>query len=206
MEYDNILSDILGRKDFLVVGKNVIRTDALDKALGKAKYTADYVPKGTTILKVYRSTVAHAKIRSIDTSEALKVPGVEAIYTGADITGNNQIGYALPDQPFLNDKKVHFVGDPIALICAKDEYAATEAMDKMYVDYEELPAYLDIDAALEEGVVDIHEGGNVAVVTKIRKGDLAGVFESADAVVEDIYWSPYQDHTYIETEAAYAIP
>ncbi len=206
MEYDKILTDILGRKDFLVVGKSVIRTDALDKALGRAKYTADYVPKGTTILKVYRSTVAHANIKSIDTSEALKVPGVEAIYTGADVTGNNQIGYALPDQPFLNDKKVHYVGDPIALICAKDEYAAMEAMDKIHVDYEELPAHLDIDAALVEGAEDIHDGGNIALVTTIRKGDIAGVFESADAVVEDTYWSPYQDHTYIETEAAYAIP
>lgn len=206
MEYDKILTDILGRKDFLVVGKNVIRTDALDKALGRAKYTADYVPKGTIILKVYRSTVAHANIKSIDTSEALKVPGVEAIYTGADVTGNNQIGYALPDQPFLNDKKVHYIGDPIALICAKDEYAASEAMDKIHVDYEELTAHLDIDAALVEGAEDIHDGGNIALVTTIRKGDLAGVFESADAVVEDTYWSPYQDHTYIETEAAYAIP
>jgi CO/xanthine dehydrogenase Mo-binding subunit len=206
LEYDKILTDILGRKDFLVVGKNVIRTDVLDKALGRAKYTADYVPKGTTILKVYRSTVAHANIKSIDTSEALKVPGVEAIYTGADVTGNNQIGYALPDQPFLNDKKVHYIGDPIALICAKDEYAASEAMDKIHVDYEELTAHLDIDAALVEGAEDIHEGGNIALVTTIRKGDLAGVFESADAVVEDTYWSPYQDHTYIETEAAYAIP
>ena len=205
MEYDKILTDILGRKDFLVVGKNVTRTDALDKALGKAKYTADYVPKETTILKVYRSTVAHARIKSIDTSEALKIPGVEAIYTGADITGNNQIGYALPDQPFLNDKKVHYVGDPIALICAKDEYAADEAMEKIHVDYEELPAYLDLDSALA-GSEDIHDGGNVAVVTKIRKGDIAGVFENADAVVEDTYWSPFQDHMYIETEAAYAIP
>lgn len=206
MEYDKILTDILGRKDFLVVGKNVIRTDALDKALGRAKYTADIVPKGTTILKVYRSKVAHANIKSIDTSEALKVSGVEAIYTGADVTGNNQIGYALPDQPFLNDKKVHYVGDPIALICAKDEYAAAEAMEKINVDYEELPAHLDIDAALVEGAEDIHDGGNIALVTKIRKGDIEGVFESADAVVEDTYWSPYQDHTYIETEAAYAIP
>jgi len=50
LEYDKILTDILGRKDFLVVGKNVIRTDALEKALGRAKYTADIVPKGTTIL------------------------------------------------------------------------------------------------------------------------------------------------------------
>ncbi len=206
MEYDKILTEILGRKDFLVVGKNVTRTDALDKSLGKAKYTADYVPKDTIILKVYRSTVAHAKIKSINISKALKVPGVEAIYTGEDITGNNQIGYALPDQPFLNIEKVHYVGDPIALICARDEYAAREAMEKMDVEYEELPAILNIDEALEEDATAIHKGGNVAVVTKIRKGDIKDVFENADAVVECTYWSPYQDHVYLETEAAYAVP
>lgn len=115
MEYDKILSDVLGRKDFLVVGKNVVRTDALDKALGKARYTADYVPRGTTLLKVYRSTVPHALIKSIDTAEALKAPGVEAIYTGADVTGNNQIGYALPDQPFLNEVDVFAGSYPMAV-------------------------------------------------------------------------------------------
>ena len=61
MEYDKILTDILGRKEFLVVGKNVIRTDALDKALGKARYTADYVPRDTSILRVFRSSKAHAR-------------------------------------------------------------------------------------------------------------------------------------------------
>ncbi|MCW4012037.1 MAG: xanthine dehydrogenase family protein molybdopterin-binding subunit [Candidatus Bathyarchaeota archaeon] len=206
MEYDKILTEILGRKDFLVVGKNVTRTDALDKALGKARYTADYVPRDTSILKVFRSSEAHARIKSINTSEALRIPGVEAIYTGADITGNNQIGYALPDQPFLNDKKVHYVGDPIALVVARDEYAAAEAMESIYVDYDPLPNYLDIDAALAGDAVDIHEGGNIAVTTKIRKGDAEKGFKEADVEVEDTYWSPYQDHTYIETEAAYAIP
>ena len=206
MEYDKILSEILGRKDFLVVGKNVTRTDALDKALGKARYTADYIPRDTSILKVFRSSMAHAKINSIDTSEALRIPGVEAIYTGADITGNNQIGYALPDQPFLNYTKVHYIGDPIALVVARDEYAAAEAMKAIDVDYDPLPAYLDIDAAQMSDAVDIHEGGNIAVTTKIRKGDAEKGFKEADVEVEDTYWSPYQDHTYIETEAAYAIP
>lgn len=206
MEYDKILTEILGRKDFLVVGKNVTRTDALDKALGKARYTADYVPRDTSILRVFRSSEAHALIKSIDTSEALQIPGVEAIYTGADITGNNQIGYALPDQPFLNDKKVHYIGDPIALVVARDQYAAAEAMETINVDYDPLPTYLDIDAALAEGAMDIHEGGNIAVTTKIRKGDSEKGFKEADVEVEDTYWSPFQDHTYIETEAAYAIP
>lgn len=206
MEYDKILTEILGRKDFLVVGKNVTRTDALDKALGKARYTADYVPRDTSILRVFRSSEAHALIKGIDTSEALRIPGVEAIYTGADITGNNQIGYALPDQPFLNDRKVHYIGDPIALVVASDQYAATEAMETIHVDYDPLPSYLDIDAALADDAVDIHEGGNIAVTTKIRKGDSEKGFKEADVEVEDTYWSPFQDHTYIETEAAYAIP
>jgi nicotinate dehydrogenase large molybdopterin subunit len=206
LEYDKILTDILGRKDLLVVGKNVTRTDALDKALGKARYTADYIPRNTSILKVFRSNVAHARIKSIETSNALKIPGVEAVYTGADVTGNNQIGYALPDQPFLNDRKVHYVGDPIALIVARDNYAAEKAMDKIHVEYDPLPAYLDIDATLADDVVDIHEGGNIAVTTKIRKGDAEKGFSEADVEVEDTYWSPYQDHMYLETEAAYAVP
>jgi CO/xanthine dehydrogenase Mo-binding subunit len=206
LEYDKILTDILGREDFLIVGKNVIRADALDKVLGKARYTADYVARDTSILKVFRSQVAHAWIKSIDTSTALKIPGVEAIYTGNDVTGNNQIGYALPDQPFLNDKKVHYVGDPIALIVARDEYAAAKAMDSIHVDYDPLPIYLDIDSALSNKAFNIHEGGNIAVTTKIRKGDIEKGFKKADVEVEDTYWSPYQDHMYLETEAAYAIP
>jgi CO/xanthine dehydrogenase Mo-binding subunit len=205
MEYDKIL-EMLGRKEFLVVGRNVTRTDALDKVLGKARYTADYVPRGTTLLKVYRSSIPHGLIRRIELDEALKVPGVEGIYTGADVTGNNQIGYALPDQPFLNDVKVHYVGDPIALVCAKDEYALEAAFERIHVEYEELPPVLDVDASLAEDAPNVHEGGNVAITTRIRKGDAEKSFSEADVEVSDTYWSPYQEHMYLETEAAYAVP
>ena len=206
MEYDKILEDLLQREDYLVVGRSVTRTDALDKVLGRAKFTSDYIPKGTVVVKVLRSAVPHALIKGIDTSEALKVHGVESVFTGADVPGDNQIGYALPDQPFLNDEKVHFVGDPIALVCAKDEYAAYEALDRVVVEYDELPAYLDIDAAQAGDAVPIHKGGNIAVTTRIRKGDAVKGFEDADVEIEETYWSPYQDHMYIEPEAAYAIP
>jgi CO/xanthine dehydrogenase Mo-binding subunit len=206
VEYDRILEDLLQRKDYLVVGRSVTRTDAIDKVLGRAKYTADYVPRGTTVVKVFRSTVPHALIKSIDTSKASKVPGLEMILTGADVPGNNQIGYALPDQPFLNDEKVHFIGDPIALVCARDEYAAYEAMDKIVVEYGELPAHLDIDSAQSEDATPIHKGENIALTTRIRKGDAEKGLTEADIDIEETYWSPYQDHTYIEPEAAYAIP
>jgi len=206
LEYDNILKEVLGREDYLVVGRDVVRTDALDKVMGKAMYTADYVPRGTTLLKVYRSTVPHAQIKAINTADAMEVPGVEAVYTAADVTGNNQIGYALPDQPFLNAEKVHYVGDPIALVCARDEYALEKAFEKISVEYEELPAMLDIDASLGEGAADIHEGGNIALTTRIRKGDTEKGFGEADVEVEETYWSPHQEHMYLETEAAYAVP
>lgn len=204
MEYDKILTEILGRDDFLVVGRNVVRVDALDKALGKTKYTADYVPKDTTIVKVYRSTVPHALIERIDASKALQLPGVEAVLTGGDVSGNNQIGYALPDQPFLNNRKVHYIGDPVALILAEDEQSAYEAMHKIHVDYKELPAVFDIDSAQEPDAVSIHDGGNIALTTRIRKGDATQGFKESDITVTDTYWSPYQDHVYLETEAAYA--
>jgi CO/xanthine dehydrogenase Mo-binding subunit len=206
VEYDKILGDLLGRDEYLVVGRSMVRADALDKCLGRARFTADYIPKGTIVVKVLRSTKPHALLRRVDASAALEVPEVEAVLTGADVPGENQIGYALPDQPLLNDVKVHYVGDPIALVCAKGEDAAQEALDAIQVEYEPLPTVLDVDAALAEGAPVIHRENNVAVTTQIRKGDTVKGFRKAKVVVEDTYWSPYQEHMALETEAAYAVP
>jgi len=206
VRYDRILEDLLNRDEFLVVGKNVVRTDALDKTLGRALYTADYVPRDTAVVKVVRSPHPHARIEGIDASGALEVPGVVTVLTAGDIPGENQIGYALPDQPFLNDEKVHFVGDPVALVVAEGEGSALEGVDAMVVDYSPLPAIFDTADALLGGAPLVHEGGNIAVTTKIRKGDIEEGFSKAKMVVEDLYDTPYQDHMYMETEAAYAIP
>jgi len=206
MEYDKILEDLLGRKEFLVVGKSIIRTDALDKALGRARFTSDYIQPGTVVVKEVYSTHPHALIKRVDTSAALKVPGVLAVYTGADVPGMNQIGYAIPDQPFLCDEKVHFIGDPIAIVCAEDEYAAQEARDAVVVDYDPLPANLTIDETLAKGAVHIHEGGNIAIESRIRKGDVEKGFSEAKVEIEETYETPYQDHAYIEPDVAYAVP
>ena len=134
MEHDEILKNLLGRDEYLVVGRSVVRTDAIDKALGRARFTADYVPKGTAVVKVLRSSQPHALIKHVDVEAALRVLGVLAVLTADDVPGHNQIGYALPDQPFLNGEKVHYIGDPIALICAEDEYSAVEGMDARATD------------------------------------------------------------------------
>ena len=107
MEYDRILSDLLNRDEYLVVGKKTVRSDALDKLLGKARFTSDYIPKDTMVVKVLRSTKPHALLRRVDTTAARSVPGVVSILTAKDVPGQNEIGYAMPEQPFLNDVKVH---------------------------------------------------------------------------------------------------
>jgi len=206
MRYDKILKDLLNRDDYRVIGRSVHRPDALEKALGKAKFTADYVPKGTMVVKVVRSTLPHAIIKRFDAEGALKVPGVIAVLTASDIPGENQIGYAIPDQPFLNDKKVHYIGDPIALVCAEDEHSAFEGMEAIVINYDPLPTNLTIDETLEEDAVEIHEGGNVAITSLIRKGDIDEGFLKTDVVVEETYTTPYQEHMYIEPDVAYAIP
>jgi len=206
MEYSKILENLLHRNEFFIVGKNVVRSDALDKCLGKAKFTADYIEKGTTIVKVIRSTKPHAFIKKIDPSIARNISGVDAILTSKDIPGINQIGYVLPDQPFLNDYKVHYIGDPIALICAQNEDVAQESIESMLIEYEDIPNVNDVDAALKNDSPKIHKDGNIAVTTKIRKGDFEKGFKEAKVIVEDTYWSPYQEHMCLEPDGAYAIP
>jgi CO/xanthine dehydrogenase Mo-binding subunit len=206
LKYDRILEDLLHREDYLVVGRSVVRTDALDKVLGRAKFTEDYIPRGTAVVKVVRSSQPHALIRGVDASATLRVPGVARVLTASDVPGENQIGYALPDQPFLNDVKAHFIGDPIALVVAEDRDAAAEGVEAVEVEYELLPGVFDTADALREGAPEVHEGGNVAVKTRIRKGDAAEGFSEAAVEVEDTYETPYQDHMYLEPEAAYAVP
>jgi len=76
MEYHKILENILGRKEYLIVGKSVVRADALDKALGLARYTADYIQDNTVVLKIVRSTEPHALIKNLNIEVAKKIPGV----------------------------------------------------------------------------------------------------------------------------------
>jgi CO/xanthine dehydrogenase Mo-binding subunit len=206
MEYNKILENLLNRDEFYVVGKNVVRSDALDKCLGKARFTADYIGKGTNIVKVVRSSKPHALLKKVDTSIAKNVLGVDAIITAKDIPGPNQIGYVLPDQPLLNDLKVHYIGDPIALICAQNEAAAQEAIDSILVEYEDLPIINGIERALELDSPIIHKDSNIAVTTKIRKGNTEKGFKKAKVIIEDTYWSPYQEHMCLEPDGAYAIP
>src|SRR6266566_7294685 len=152
------------------VGQRIKRTEDPRLIKGLAHYVDDIRLPDTLHVAFVRSVYAHARINGVDTSEALKAPGVVAVYTGKDIAtkvGPVPCAAALPDLKVpdyrvLATDKVLFVGHPIAAVVATDKYLARDAADLISVDYEELPVVVDVEAAAKGGPL-VHEqfGNNV---------------------------------------------
>lgn len=188
------------------VGQSVVRKDVAAKALGKAIYTADMRMPGMLVGKALRSQYPHAKICSIDTSKAKKIPGVHAVITAADLPGMNCFGLAIKDQEILASSKVRMMGDAVALVAAEDLDTAEEALLAIQVDYEELPAVFTIEDALAECAPLVHDDvtGNILQHTKLRKGNYLEGFEKSDFIVENTYMTQRVEHMYIEPEVSLA--
>src|SRR5918912_1758064 len=154
------------------VGRRVKRTEDPRLIKGLAHYVDDIRLPDTLHVAFVRSIYAHARVTNVDVSEALKAPGVVAVYTGRDVAervgpvpcAGNLPELKVPDHRVLAKDKVYFVGHPIAAVVATDAYAARDAVDLVMVDYDELPAVVDPVAAANEGGAVIHEkfGTNVA--------------------------------------------
>ena len=118
--------------------------DSYTHLRGESVYLDDIpVINGTLYAAVFDSPVAHGKIISLDTSEAIKMPGVVRIFTVDDIPGENQIGGIVPDEELLAGSHVHFCGMPIALVVAETEEKARLAVKKIKVEIEPLPVITD---------------------------------------------------------------
>lgn len=191
---------------FSVIGKSLPKVDAVEKALGKATYSADIFLHGMLCAKIVRSSRPHAKILRIDTSPARAMKGVAAVLTASDIPGVNHYGLSIPDQPVLAQDKVRCVGDPVALVAAEDEQIALKAADAVKVHYEDLPAVFSPEEALMPGAPKVHEGGNLLLHTKVSKGDVERGFAMASAIVKDVYKAQKVGHAYLETESGVAVP
>jgi len=178
--------------------------DAEAKVRGRARYTADlYLPGMLTAVTV-RSPYPHARIREIDTSGALAVPGVRAALSAGDIPGANRIGPVVKDQPILADEKVRFVGEPVVIVAADTREAAEEGAARVMVAYDPLPAVTDTAAALQPDAPLIHPEGNVARRTRLRRGNIAAGFAVAEVVAERTFVTQMVEHAYLEPEAAVA--
>src|SRR6266536_3435788 len=136
--------------------------DAHDRVTGRVAYTINHELPGMLHVRLLRSTSAHARIVSIDTSKAREVPGVWLVVTGDDLKNRSDFqpyfGPVFRDQPLLAIDKVRFVGDPVAAVVADDLDAAQEALDLIEVEYDDLPAVFDPIEALQDGAPLLHEG------------------------------------------------
>jgi len=183
------------------VGIAIPKVDALEKVLGEAKYGADLSSKEPFHLKVVRSPKPHAKIVRIEINDALKVTGVERIFTAKDIPGRNLFGVINKDQPILASDRVRYVGDPVALVSAQTEEAAEEAAKKVLVVYEDLPFINRPEEALKLDAPLIHEKGNLLYEFRVIKGDVQAGFKEAEIIVEETYTTTWIDHAYLEPDA-----
>jgi aerobic carbon-monoxide dehydrogenase large subunit len=174
------------------VGQRIKRTEDPRLIKGLAHYVDDIGLPDTLHVAFVRSMYAHARINGIDTSEAVKANGVVAVYTGKDIAtkvGPVPCAAALPDLKVpdyrvLATGKALFVGHPIAAVVATDKYLARDAVDLIAVDYEDLPAVVDVEQAAQGGAV-IHDqfGDNIAYKLTSGEGDIEAAMKSADRIV-----------------------
>lgn len=201
-----------------LIGAGIPRIDGVEKVTGEALYVHDLKIQGMLYAKLKTSPYAHARIKRIDTSKARSLPGVKAVLTGQDVP--YKLGIYMIDRPVLATGKVRYFGEPVAAVAAIDLDTAQEAVDLIEVEYEPLPAVLDVEEALKEGAPLVHEdlgsyswiknvyfpkpGTNIANHFKVRKGDIEAGFAKADLIVENKFYQPQVLHVPLETHVTIA--
>ncbi|MBC8313424.1 MAG: xanthine dehydrogenase family protein [Candidatus Cloacimonetes bacterium] len=190
------------------MGKDIPRTDAYEKVTGRAIFGADLKFSEMLFTAQKRINSAHAKIKNIKISEALKVEGIKTIVTYKDIPGENLVGTVKNDQPIFAHKKVRYPGDVIALVVGKNRQAVQTALKKIEVDYKELPVLSNPQNALDKDAPLIHpeNGTNQIVHYPLRKGDVEKGFQQADFILEKEYSTQFVEHAYVEPEVVIAVP
>jgi CO/xanthine dehydrogenase Mo-binding subunit len=200
-----------------VVGRSVGRSDGIGHVTGRTQFTADRSFPGMLHLKMVRSPVHHARVRGIDTSDAELVPGFVCALTAKDVPHNTYTILSLigvePEEEFvLAEDRVRFKGEAIVAIVAESEAAAQEAVAKVRLDLEELPAVFDVEEALKPGApIVTHWGNNTFMYEghpcrRVRLGDVDAALREADHVVEGRYDTSPIEHAPIETTGCIAVP
>ena len=201
------------------IGKGTQRQDMLGHVTGTSTYFDDHKLQGMLHLKVLRSPHAHARLRRIDTTEAERAPGVRRVIRGADVPVNlntllSLINFGKDDEPSLAVDKVRYKGEPIVAIVADSPREAFEALAKVRVDYEPLPAVFDVEEALKPGAPVVNETypkntfiyHDVYDHQKLRFGDVERGFAEADHVLEQRYQMSPIEHAPTETNGSIAAP
>ena len=194
-----------------VVGIPTPRVEGKDKVTGRAKYTVDVTLPGMLWGKVLRSPIPSGRIKRIDASRALHLPGVKTVVTGEDVTGL-KIGRRVYDMPILADGVVRFIGEKVAAVAAESEEIAERALDLIEVEYEDLEPVLDPVKAMEPSAPLIHPEvmsykglpeklaapSNDFIYKTWKKGDISVGFKQAELIVENTFATKTVHHAYLE--------
>ncbi|MFI7354243.1 molybdopterin-dependent oxidoreductase [Streptomyces avidinii] len=201
------------------VGTSVGAPAADDVVTGLAEFTMDTRMEGMLHLKVLRSPHAHARIVSIDRTAALAVPGVHRVYTWEDVprrrftTAIHTDHLADPDDTYVLDRTVRFVGQRVVAVLADTVGAAEEGCRKVAVEYEVLPAVFDPEEAMADGAPQLHRSEdpfahdyvhNLLLEIHSHIGDVDAGFAAADVIHEGTYFSPRVQHAHLETHGSIA--
>ena len=184
------------------------RNDAHAKVTGKAKFADDMKFANVLHAAPVYSDFVHARILSIDTSAAEKVPGVIRVLTAKDVPGENRFGQIIRDYRIFADDKIRYHGDVVALIVAETREIAIHAVLLVKVNAESMPAVLDPEAAMLSDAPLVHENHGSNIVNKhvVRRGNVDEGFRQADFIIEEKFQTQTIEHAYMETEAAVCVP
>ena len=210
-----------------LIGKDFTPMDVEAKVTGRAKYAEDFRADNMVFCKTLTSPIPHAKIKSIDTSEALKIPGVIGILTADDVPQ-----FPPPALPILAKDEVYYVGDPILAVAADNEEIAANAIEAIKIDFEQLPHVVDPLESLFPGGPNARTAGNVAAgqiklqtvkweasdfasagdskmpmghaAEEWSYGDLDAGFKNAKVTVEETFVTGTYSHNCMETRSTFA--
>ncbi|NOY07735.1 MAG: xanthine dehydrogenase family protein molybdopterin-binding subunit [Spirochaetes bacterium] len=201
------------KKNYRYIGKNIPRKDGVEKVTGTALYVQDMILQGMLYARIVKSPHAYARIKSIDTNDAEKMPGVRAVVTGKELS--YKVGLYVVDKDILAKDYVRYQGEPVAAVAADTELIAEQACEKIKVTYEELEPVLDPREALKpeaplvhpdlgnysymKGVFQPQAHTNIPHVQKIRHGDIEKGFKDADYIIEESFYNPPVQHVPLET-------
>lgn len=206
----------MGNEHF--IGRSILRPDAREKVRGKAVFTGDLKLPGMLCGRILRSPIPHGRILTIDARAAFAVPGVKAVVLGKDHPLRFGHG-TVKDTPILAWEKVLYRGEPLAAVAALDDEAAQEAIERIRVEIEPLPAVFDPVAAAEPGAPLLHPqladyprasfvkpspGTNICHHSLLRTGDLRHGFETSDRIYENSFRIPAIHHCPLEPHGVVA--
>jgi xanthine dehydrogenase D subunit len=189
----------------LGVGAAAARPDGPAKVRGEFEFSSDLHVPGMVHGATVRSPHPHARIRAIDTSPALAIPGVLAVLTADDVAGTNRFGLERRDQPVLADGLVRYVGEPVAVVAATSSAIARRAVEAVVVDFEVLDAITDPETAAEPATARLHPDGNLVRHLRLRHG--GPLPDDPDLVrVSGEYHVGMQDQAFLGPESCLAEP